>query len=223
MSAVPVALPPRSPRRQGPAPQERFPEVDPQQRHIEIVASRSQKRARPRLLAAIVTVGGLFAILAAQLLLSIATSEGAYEISSLQTQQAELARDRQVLIEQLQVLDAPQHIAAEAQGMGMVSSASTAFLRLSDGAVLGTPVAATASSALRTAADGSSLIPNALLGVVPLVGAANIADAAATASASAAATAAAAEAAATGAPAAVPGDPSVASTAPASIPTPNTH
>lgn len=205
MSAVPVARPQRAPR-----PWAR-PVDERNIRHVEIVSSRSQKRARPRLIAAIITVGGLFAILAAQLLLSIATSEGAYEISSLQSKQSELARDRQVLVEQLQVLDAPQHLAAEAQSMGMVSSASTAYLRLSDGVVLGTPVAATASSALRTQPDGSPLIPNALLGSVPLAGAAG--EAAVTEAAAAAA----------GAPGATTGGGSVASGAPAGIPTPNTH
>lgn len=179
-------------------------------RHIEIVASRDQRRARPKLLAAIVTVGGLFAILAAQLLLTIATSEGAYAISSLQTQQTELTRDQQVLQESLQILQAPQHLAAEAQGMGMVASASTAYLRLSDGAVLGAAVAATADSAVRTAADGTSLIPNALLAGVPLAGTATPESADATIGAA-------------GAPAAAGTTESVPSDAPVGIPTPNTH
>lgn len=205
MSAVPIARPQRESRSVAPRG---HPSNAPQLRHVEIVSSRSQKRARPRLIAAIITVGGLFAILAAQLLLTIATSEGAYEISSLQTQQSELARDTQVLTEQLQVLDAPQHIAAEAQGMGMVLSASTAYLSLRDGVVLGTPVAATASSALRTQNDGSPLIPNSLLGSIPLAGA--VGEAAATEEI-------------TGTRDAAGMNGSAASVAPAGIPTPNTH
>lgn len=200
MSAIPAAAPVRSPRQPG------TEQTRTEQTRIEIVPSRSQRRARPRLLAAIMTVGGLFAILAAQLLLTIATSEGAYEISSLQAQQNELARDEQVLIEKLQVLEAPQHLAAEAQSMGMVASSSTALLQLADGVVLGAPVAASASSALTTAPDGSPLISNALLADVPLVGAA-----------------AASGAASAGAPAPTVPDESVASTAPVGIPSPNTH
>lgn len=145
----------------------RAPERPP---HIDIAPTREQKRARPRLVVALVTVGGLFVILAAQLLLSIATSDGAYRINALQTQQVELGRDQDVLREQLDVLEAPQHLAASAQSMGMVASTSAAYLDLADNTVKGVPTAASASSALRTAADGSPLIPNALLAGVPIAG-----------------------------------------------------
>lgn len=196
---------------------EALPRISPSEhdrlRHIEIVTSRQQRRARPRLVAAIVTVGGLFAILAAQLLLTIATSEGAYEIAGLQSKQAELARDEQVLAESIRVLDAPQHLAAEAQGMGMVPNSGAAQLRLSDAVVLGAPQAATASSAIMTAPDGTPLIPNSLLADVPLVGASTMAEAAA---------AAAGKTDAAGAPDASHADGSVPS-APVGIPTPTTH
>ncbi len=192
-----------------------FPARAPRREHhdaplhaIEVASSRDQRRARPRLLAAIVTVGGLFAILTAQLLLAIATSDGAYQISTLQAQQNELARDEQVLLEQLQVLGAPQHLAAEAQAMGMVRGSSAAYLRLADGAVLGAPVAATADAALRTAPDGTSLIPNALLEEVALVAAAASAEA---------------DSESTGAPGTTSADGSVASAAPVGIPSPNTR
>lgn len=178
--------------------------------HVEIVSTRAQRRARPRLLAALGTVGGLFAILTAQLLLTIATSEGAYEIAALQSAQNELARDEQVLVEKIRILEAPQHLAAEAQGMGMVPSTSAAQLRLTDATVLGTPTAASATAALMTAPDGTPLIPNSLLAEVPLVGAAALA-----ASGEAVPSA--------GAPPAVPADGSVASVQPIGIPTPNTH
>ena len=118
-------------------------EVPLQPRHIEIVSSRSQRRARPRMVYAALTVAGLFAILIAQLLLSIAVSDGAYRIAALQGVQRELSRDQQTLTEQLHVLQSPQHLAANAQALGMVANTSTAFLRLADGAVLGTAVAAT--------------------------------------------------------------------------------
>lgn len=142
----------------------------PRFRALEIVTTRGQKRARPRLVVAVVTVAGLFSILAIQLLLSIATSDGAYQISSLQARQSELARDQQVMSEELQVLEAPQHLSAEAQAMGMVANSSAAYLRLADAAVLGTPAPASASAALRTADNGTSLIPNSLLNGVDLVG-----------------------------------------------------
>ncbi|MEY2848839.1 MAG: hypothetical protein RI885_1504 [Actinomycetota bacterium] len=199
MSALPIGLPLET----GGAPS-RF-------RALEIVTTRGQRRGRPRLVVAIVTVAGLFAILAAQLLLSIATSEGAYEISSLQARQSELARDQQVMAESLRVLEAPQHLSAEAQAMGMVANSSAAYLRLVDGAVLGVPAAASASAALRTADDGSSLIPNSLLSEVPLVAVPG----------QTGATDAPGEGP-VGAPAA-PGEPSTPPTVPAGIPTPTTH
>ena len=225
MSAVPLLDPTRGSRG-------RAPQAESQPAHVEIVSSRNQRRARPRLGAALITVGGLFLILAAQLLLSIATSEGAYAISSLQTEQAELARDEQVLTENLQVLEAPQHLATEAQGLGMVANTSAAYLRLADGTVLGAPTRAAASSAFLTAADGTPLIPDSLLAGVPLVS-----DQEATAAAAAAAGGALtlnADGSVTGgapmvvgtdagAPDTVPTGGSIASTAPAGIPSPVTH
>ena len=225
MSAVPLLDPTRGSRG-------RTPQAGSQPAHVEIVSSRNQRRARPRLGAALITVGGLFLILAAQLLLSIATSEGAYAISSLQTEQAELARDEQVLTENLQVLEAPQHLATEAQGLGMVANTSAAYLRLADGTVLGAPTRAAASSAFLTAADGTPLIPDSLLAGVPLVS-----DQEATAAAAAAAGGALtlnADGSVTGgapmvvgtdagAPDTVPTGGSIASTAPAGIPSPVTH
>lgn len=143
----------------------------PRERHIEIVSTRRQKRARPRAVYALVTVGSLFAILAAQLLLSIVVSDGAYRISELQQQQRELARDQQSLTEELQVLESPQHLAANAESLGMVGNSGTAFLRLSDGKVLGAPAAAKATGGIRQGAKGGPLIANQLLTGVSLTAA----------------------------------------------------
>ncbi|MCB1281212.1 MAG: hypothetical protein KDB18_06785, partial [Salinibacterium sp.] len=106
MSALPVEAPRRHPVQ--PAPR----------RHLDVVSTRVQKKARPKAVYALVTVAGLFAILIAQLLLSIMVSDGAYQISSLQQEQKELSRDQQSLTEQLQVLESPQHLAANAQALG---------------------------------------------------------------------------------------------------------
>lgn len=158
MSAVAaVATPRRAPR-----------EHEQQRPHIEVAPTRSQRRARPRAVYALVTVTGLFAILIAQLLLSIVVSEGAYQITSLQQQQRELTRDQQSLSEQLQVLESPQHLAANAETLGMVGNSSTAYLRLADGAILGSPVAAKATDGIRAGVDGGPLIPNKLLNGVAM-------------------------------------------------------
>ncbi|MHB1234045.1 MAG: hypothetical protein ACYCZK_00015 [Microbacteriaceae bacterium] len=142
-------------------------------RHIEIVTTRSQRRARPRLVYAVVTALGLFAILMAQLLLSIVVSQGAYTISSLQLTQKGLTRSEQALSDQLAVLNSPQNLASQAEALGMVGNASPAFLKLSDGTVLGSATAAPAT-ATTTAPGGSptgaavgNLIPNSLLPNLP--------------------------------------------------------
>lgn len=142
---------------------EAAPVEQPAPRHIQIVSTRTQRRARPRLVYAIVTVGGLFAVLLAQLLLSIALSDGAYQIASLQTQQRELVRDAETITEQLNVLQSPQNLAVNAVTLGMVSNTSTAFLRLSDGSVLGSATAASASNRIVLGQDRTTLVKNALL------------------------------------------------------------
>lgn len=130
-------------------------------RHIEIVATRDQKRARPRVVYAIVGVCGLFAILIAQLLLSIWLSDGAYQIASLQQSQRELLRDQQTLVEFDNVLQSPQNLARQAAALGMVTNTgSQGFLSLSNG-VLRAPTAATGDTTV--AANASTLTPNVLI------------------------------------------------------------
>ncbi|MDO9399053.1 MAG: hypothetical protein Q7T71_21105, partial [Herbiconiux sp.] len=138
-----------------PAPEETLPPLAPR---IEIVPSRSQRRARPKIAYAAVVVTGVLAIVVTQLMLSIGLSDGAYEISSLQSQQKELDRTNQVLSEQYDALSSPQNLAASAEALGMVANSTPVYLRLSDGAVLGSPTAAAG-----TGLSGTSLIPNSLL------------------------------------------------------------
>lgn len=128
-------------------------------RHIEIVTSAVQRRARPRLAYALVGVVGLFAIFLAQLLLSIALSDGAYRISTLTGEKRDLSRTEQSLVEQLELVGSSQNLAATAQSLGMVSSTSPAYLRLSDGLVLG----AVSAAAPGAPAGTTNLVPNSLL------------------------------------------------------------
>ena len=131
-------------------------------RHIEIVTTRAQRRSRPRSFYAIVAVISVFALLIAQLMLSIIVSDGAYQISSLQNEQKQLARTEQALNEDLDLLASPQSLAARAEAIGMVLGTNApVFLRLSDGLVTGYPTPA-AGAAGAIGADGS-LVANALL------------------------------------------------------------
>ncbi len=141
-------------------PQERQPAAQP--RHIEIVTTRAQRRARPKSFYAVLAVGAVFALFLAQLMLSIVLSDGAYQISSLQSQQNQLARTQQDLAEKLDLLGSPQSLAQRAEALGMVvGSGSPAFLRLADGALIGTPVAATGSAG--ALGPGGGLVANSLL------------------------------------------------------------
>lgn len=134
-------------------------------RHIEIVTSRAQRRARPKLAYAVVTVASLFVIFAAQLLLSIVVSNGAYQLDSLQSQQKDLLRTQDKLQEQLQVLGSTQNLATQAAHLGMVPNPAPLLLDLSTGAVTGAP-----GSADPVGCGGAcNLIGNSLLTGVPLV------------------------------------------------------
>lgn len=152
MSSVLVdSLPLRSPRREQPT------------RRIEIVSTRAQRRARPRPLYALIAIGGLFAVFMAQLLMSIVVSDGAYQISSLQSEQSSLTRQQQSLGEQVDTLASTQNLAAKAEALGMVAStASPAFLDVSTGKVVGKSHTAgdTADGLL---AGTGNLVPNSLL------------------------------------------------------------
>lgn len=138
--------------------------------HLEVVTSRSQRRARPRALYAVIAVGALLVIVIAQLLLSIAISQGAYTLNGLQTRQTSLQRSLQAASEDLTRVSSPQNLAANANALGMVSNSNPAYLRLSDGAVLGAPIAASGAAGTVTGGQGN-LVPNALLAGVGVVGA----------------------------------------------------
>ena len=130
----------------------------PERRGFRLVSPAPSRRARPRIFYALTAVAGIAAIIVAQLLLSVGISQGAYEISSLQSSQAELGRTAASLNEDLVRVSSPQSLAANAEGLGMVSNSNPVYLRLSNGAVLGAPASASGSQA-----GAASLVPNALL------------------------------------------------------------
>ncbi|MBG6213542.1 MAG: hypothetical protein LH475_07395 [Cryobacterium sp.] len=143
---------------------EQFETPAPAHRGFRLVSSTPSPRARPRIFYAFTAVAGMAAIIVAQLLLSVGISQGAYEISSLQSSQSELGRTAASLSEDLVRVSSPQSLAANAEGLGMVSNSDPVYLRLSDGAVLGAPASASGSQA-----GAASLVPNALLTGSPLL------------------------------------------------------
>lgn len=127
------------------------------------------RKQRPKLLYAGIAVGALAVIVVAQLALSIAVSNGAYRLSSLQQQQKQISRDYQASSEAADKLASPQNLAANASALGMVTNGSPVYLRLSDGQVIGSPTPATGSAAKASGTTVTPLVPNSLLTGIPLV------------------------------------------------------
>ena len=81
-------------------------------------------------------------ILLAQLMLSIVLADGAYQISSLQNQKHDAVLLQHSLSETLALYNSPQHLAANAEALGMVTSGNAVYLDATTGAVTGTGTAA---------------------------------------------------------------------------------
>ena len=102
---------------------------------------------RRRLPFAAACAGILAACLLGLLLLNIALTRGAYDVDTLRRQAALLSEREQALTEQLAAAAAPQLLSERATALGMVPSTNPAFIRLSDGAILGAPQPAEAPPA----------------------------------------------------------------------------
>jgi hypothetical protein len=83
------------------------------------------------------------------LMFNTSMQQAAFTTTTMEQQAATLSAREQTLRMELDVLRDPQRVAVKAQRMGMVIPATPAFLRLSDGEVLGTPTAATRENGLR--------------------------------------------------------------------------
>ena len=128
----------------------------------------SATRRRPKAFFAYLTAGVMFGVMVAQMLLSIALESGAYEISHLQTANKEATRTFDKVNQEIDRLASPQHLATNAEALGMLSNNTPAYLRLSDGAVLGAPSSGDGFTNL-VAGDAGSLVPNSLLSDLPIV------------------------------------------------------
>jgi hypothetical protein len=75
--------------------------------------------------------------LLALLLINTALAQGSFHLHDLQATSDRLADTQQTLRESIETAAAPQRLAEQARALGMVPSQSTAFVRLSDGKVVG--------------------------------------------------------------------------------------
>ena len=115
-------------------------------RALTSTRQKTQADAVPKLRYIVVLLAGIFAILGGQLLLSIAVSGGAYEIASLKTDLRGSQQQQQIVGEEISALVAPDTLATLAGSMGMVPDNNPAYIRVSDGAVVGEALPAEASA-----------------------------------------------------------------------------
>ncbi len=118
--------------------------------------SRPAARRRPTLTEvpaprAAVAGNGIFALIvialllggmAVLLVLNTTLAQGAFEIGALTRTQNQLGVAEQRLIQQVALEESPDALQRRADRLGMVPVSSPVFLRLADGAVLGTPTPA---------------------------------------------------------------------------------
>ncbi|HEX5533675.1 MAG TPA: hypothetical protein VFX33_08040 [Actinomycetales bacterium] len=81
------------------------------------------------------------------LVLNISLSRGAYEVHDLQARATALTEREQQISEELASRAAPARLAQDARKLGMVPAGAPAFIRLSDGKVLGKPEPAPSATA----------------------------------------------------------------------------
>ena len=92
-----------------------------------------------------VFVVALFTLgLVGQLLLNTALQHGSFDLHTLTLTASALEERRQALDQRLAAQEEPGRLARLAADLGMVPSENPVFLRIADGGVAGTPVAATA-------------------------------------------------------------------------------
>jgi hypothetical protein len=140
--------------------------ADAPRRRLQVVDAPARRR-RPKLFYGIVAVMGAFLIAAAQMSLSIMTTQGTYEIAALTKEQRDLTYEKQILYDDVAGLSSPQYLAANAAALGMVINEAPSYLRLSDGAILGPSEVAMGSSSVD--AIGRGAVANALITDTPLV------------------------------------------------------
>lgn len=118
------------------------------------VVRQQPKQGQPVFVAACLAllVAGLLGVL----MLNTAMAKGSFVLGDLQDQSNALADAEEELVHAINAQSAHAELAKRAVAMGMVPSETAAFLRLSDGKVLGVAVAAKAQKEFTVATQGSS-------------------------------------------------------------------
>ncbi len=136
------------------------------ERRLTVVPAPARRRV-PRRLFGVIAVTGAVVIVLVQMGLGILTTQSSFEIANLTQQQRDLTYQKQILFDETAGLGSPQYLAANAAALGMVIDESPTYLRLSDGAVVGSDKPADTTSSVDAKGRGS--VGNALIAGVPLV------------------------------------------------------
>lgn len=134
------------------------PDSTPTRRLQPVAAPRRKHTVMPYLVAAMA-----LGFIGAQMTISNLTSSGAYELAALKQQERDTLRVERVLAQNAMALTSPQNLADNARSLGMVENIAPAYLRLSDGVILG---AASTAAAPRPV---DNLVPNATLQQQPVI------------------------------------------------------
>lgn len=123
-------------------------------RYLHLVTRRRSQAARAPFVA--VVVGLLLSGLLGLLVLNTVLAQDAFRLHQLQVDARALADREQALARQVSDLQSPHSLAARATSLGMVPGGSPAFLRLSDGKVLGRSEPAVATALIAPAAPAAA-------------------------------------------------------------------
>ena len=125
----------------------RFAETAVERARLTVVPRRASRAPRVPFvtLVSLLLVGGVVGLL----LFNTNLQQASFTANSLEETASALDAQEQALQMKLDNLRDPQRVAARAKRLGMVPAGSPAFLRLSDGTVLGTPAPADPADAMR--------------------------------------------------------------------------
>ena len=143
MSQAAARTGPRSAPRRSAAPPRRLRVVAPQP---------AEGNALFVALCVALVLGGFVGVL----LLNTAMAKGSYTMRELQHRSEELTDTQDDLRHDLDAVSGPGPLAREARALGMVPAATPAFLRLSDGEVLGVARKASADKSFTVVTEASS-------------------------------------------------------------------
>lgn len=107
---------------------------------IRVLTTPLRTRWRPSFVSLCVTL--MVACLTALLGINIVLTRGAYAEQQLSVKQTALMEQEQALAERVARESAPEVLAQRARDLGMIPNSSPAFIRMSDGAILGVPTPA---------------------------------------------------------------------------------